>query len=138
MKILFGEKEMSFDAPISVFDAAKEAELVSRAHIAALVNGKLCAMNYVIDADATPNLPNALIIWKLSLKLLCPTVDTEAPIKNPHTIGINTLNTVITISQLMDEMLTLLPISENELLVIIFSSISIFSFSTSVVAYIFD
>ena len=52
MKILFGEKEMSFDAPISVFDAAKEAELVSRAHIAALVNGKLCAMNYVIDADA--------------------------------------------------------------------------------------
>ena len=52
MKILFGEMEKSFDAPISVFDAAKEAELVSRAHIAALVNGKLCAMNYVIDADA--------------------------------------------------------------------------------------
>ena len=52
MKILFGEMEKSFDAPISVFDAAKEAELVSRAHIAALVNGELCSMTQLLEGDA--------------------------------------------------------------------------------------
>jgi len=52
MKIRFAEKEMEFAAPLSVFDAAKEAELVSRAHIAALVNGELCAMTQLIEADA--------------------------------------------------------------------------------------
>ena len=52
MKINFGEKSMEFGAPISVFDAAKEAELVSRAHIAALVNGEVCAMTQLIEADA--------------------------------------------------------------------------------------
>ena len=51
-KISFGEKAMKFEAPLSVFDAAKAAELVSRAHVAAAVNGKVVGMTYVLDADA--------------------------------------------------------------------------------------
>ena len=51
-KISFGEKTMEFEAPLSVFDAAKAAELVSRAHVAASVNGKVVGMTYLLDADA--------------------------------------------------------------------------------------
>ena len=43
---------MSFEAPLSVFDAAKEAELVTRAHIAAKVDGKVVGMTYLLEADA--------------------------------------------------------------------------------------
>ena len=52
MKISFGEVVKEFDAPLSVFDAAKEAGLVSRAHIAAHVNGKLCGMTDLLTEDA--------------------------------------------------------------------------------------
>ena len=52
MKIKFAEKEMVFDAPLSVFDAAKEAELVSRAHLAAKVNGVVVDMTYQLTGDA--------------------------------------------------------------------------------------
>ena len=48
MKINFKDKSMEFDAPLSVFDAAAAAELVTRAHIAAHVNGKLCAMTTLL------------------------------------------------------------------------------------------
>ena len=50
--VKYAQKEMSFDAPLSVFDAAREAELVTRAHIAAKVDGKLVDMTYLLDADA--------------------------------------------------------------------------------------
>ena len=43
MQIRFKEKTMEFDQPLSVFDAAAAAELISRQVIAAHVNGKLCA-----------------------------------------------------------------------------------------------
>ena len=52
MQINFKEKSMTFDAPLSVFDAAAAAELVTRAHIAARVNGKLVGMTQILDADA--------------------------------------------------------------------------------------
>ena len=52
MKIKFAQKEMEFGAPLSVFDAAREAELVSRAHLAAKVNGKLVDMTYPLTEDA--------------------------------------------------------------------------------------
>ena len=55
-KVKFAEKEMSFEAPLSVFDAAKEAELVSRAHVAAKVNGVVVGMTKLVDADATVEL----------------------------------------------------------------------------------
>ena len=56
MKIRFAEKEMEFAAPLSVFDAAKEAELVSRAHLAARVNGAVVDMTYQLTDDATVEL----------------------------------------------------------------------------------
>ena len=52
MNINFKEKSLTFDAPLSVFDAAVAAELVTRAHIAVHINGKLVGMTHVIDADA--------------------------------------------------------------------------------------
>ena len=55
-QVKFAEKEMSFDAPLSVFDAAAAAELVSRAHLAALVNGELVGMTHVLDKDASVQL----------------------------------------------------------------------------------
>ena len=51
-KVKFAEKEMAFDAPLSVFDAAKAAEIVSRAHIAAKVEGQVVAMTHLLDKDA--------------------------------------------------------------------------------------
>ena len=51
-KVKFAEKEMTFDAPLSVFDAAKAAEIVSRAHIAAKVEGQVVAMTHLLDKDA--------------------------------------------------------------------------------------
>ena len=50
--VKFEQKEMSFDAPLSVFDAARAAELVTRAHLAARVNGKVVDMTHLLDADA--------------------------------------------------------------------------------------
>ncbi|MBO5354970.1 MAG: threonine--tRNA ligase [Clostridia bacterium] len=55
-KVQFAEKEMKFDAPLSVFDAAKEAELVSRAHVAAKVNGQVVGMTHLLQEDATVQL----------------------------------------------------------------------------------
>ncbi len=52
MQIRFKEKTMEFDAPLSVFDAAAAAELISRQVIAAHVNGKLCALTELLTADA--------------------------------------------------------------------------------------
>ncbi len=52
MKITFGEKILVKDAPLSVFEAASELELASRATLAAVVNGKLVGMTHIIDTDA--------------------------------------------------------------------------------------
>ena len=55
-QVKFAEKEMNFDAPLSVFDAAAAAELVSRAHLAALVDGNLVGMTHVLDKDCNVQL----------------------------------------------------------------------------------
>ena len=52
MNIRFGETVFTSDAPISVYDAARAAGLISREHIAAKVNGKLTELTHVIDSDA--------------------------------------------------------------------------------------
>ncbi len=56
MNIQIGDKSMAFDAALSVFDAAKAMELVSRAHVAAEVNGTVVAMNHQLTGDATVKL----------------------------------------------------------------------------------
>ena len=55
-KVSFPEKTVEFEAPRSVFDAAKAAELVTRAHVAAEVDGALAAMTQVLSGDCTVKL----------------------------------------------------------------------------------
>ncbi len=50
-KVSFGEKVLSFDAPLSVYDAAREAELVSRDVLAASVNGETVDLTREISGD---------------------------------------------------------------------------------------
>lgn len=45
-------KEMALEAPVSVYEAAKAAELVSKETLVAKVNGELVDLTHVIDADA--------------------------------------------------------------------------------------
>ncbi len=52
MKINFGSVQMDFESPLSVYDAAAAAGLISRAVLAAHVNGKLCALTQTLEADA--------------------------------------------------------------------------------------
>ena len=52
MKVVFKEKTIELAEPKSVYDAAAEAELISRAVLGAQVNGELCALTKVIDTDA--------------------------------------------------------------------------------------
>ncbi len=55
-QVKFAEKEMSFEAPLSVFDAARAAEVGMRAHLAAKVNGRVVDMTYLLEADAVVEL----------------------------------------------------------------------------------
>ncbi len=52
MKINFGEQVIEKNEPISVYDAAAEAGIISRAVLAAKVNGNVCALTTPITADA--------------------------------------------------------------------------------------
>ena len=52
MKINFGEQAIEKSEPISVYDAAAEAGVISRAVLAAKVNGSVCALTTLIEADA--------------------------------------------------------------------------------------
>ncbi len=52
MKIKFGDKILEKDAPLSVFEAASELELASRATVCAVVDGKVVAMTHILDGDA--------------------------------------------------------------------------------------
>ena len=52
MKINFGEQMLEKSEPVSVYDAAAEAGIISRAVLAAKVNGKVCALTTLIDGDA--------------------------------------------------------------------------------------
>ena len=52
----FGTKKAAFEAPLSVYDAAAAAELISRDVLAAEVNGKVVALTAVLTADANVRL----------------------------------------------------------------------------------
>ncbi|MBE6598013.1 MAG: threonine--tRNA ligase [Ruminococcaceae bacterium] len=51
-QVKFNDKVLNFDAPVTVYDAAKEAELISREVIAASVNGTTTDLTTLITADA--------------------------------------------------------------------------------------
>ena len=52
MKLNFGEQSLVKNEPITVYDAASELGLVSRATLCAVVNGTVRALNYELDGDA--------------------------------------------------------------------------------------
>ena len=52
MKIKLFDLELSFDAPITVYDADRSAEKIDRSVIAAKVNGNVVALNYLLENDA--------------------------------------------------------------------------------------
>ena len=56
MNIKIGENEIVVAEAKTVYDVAAEAGLISRAVIAAKVNGEVCALTKLIDADATVEL----------------------------------------------------------------------------------
>jgi threonyl-tRNA synthetase len=49
--VRFNDKTLSFDAPVTVYDAAREAELISRDVIVSRVNGKVADLTTLLDAD---------------------------------------------------------------------------------------
>ncbi len=52
MKINFGEQVLELAEPKTVYDAASEAGIISRAVLAARVNGKVCALTTLLKADS--------------------------------------------------------------------------------------
>ena len=50
-KVKFGQTEKEFDSPLSVYDAAREAELISRDVLAAKVDGKATELTHLLDSD---------------------------------------------------------------------------------------
>ncbi|MBQ9112030.1 MAG: threonine--tRNA ligase [Clostridia bacterium] len=56
MKINFGEQIIEKSEPLSVYDAAAEAGIISRAVVAAKVNGKVCALTTLVESDANVEL----------------------------------------------------------------------------------
>ena len=51
-EVKFSEKALSFDAPITAYDAAREAELISREVIACKVNGEVKDLTTLVDSDS--------------------------------------------------------------------------------------
>ena len=52
MKVIINGKDFSFDAPLSAYDALKEADLISREVIAAKVGDKVCDLTHILaDGD---------------------------------------------------------------------------------------
>ncbi len=54
--VKFGDAAVSFEAPVTVYDAAKEAGLISREVIACAVNGTPCDLTTPLTADANVKL----------------------------------------------------------------------------------
>ena len=51
MKVIINQNEFNVENGVTVYDAAKEAELISRAVIAAKLNGDVCALNAPTPAN---------------------------------------------------------------------------------------
>ncbi len=56
MKITMQDKVLEYDAPVTVYDAAKDAELITRAVIGARINGTTVALTTPLTEDCTVEL----------------------------------------------------------------------------------
>ena len=52
MKIKILDQVREYDAPVTVYDVARDMEIVTRAHIGAEIDGKIVAMTHELTADA--------------------------------------------------------------------------------------
>ena len=52
IKVNFGEKIVECEAPVTVYEAARAGELVSRATLACEIGGEICALSKELNADA--------------------------------------------------------------------------------------
>ena len=79
-KVKFDGTEKSFDAPVSVFDAAKEAGVMSKDVIAASVNGKTVGLTYIISENCEVSLytfedkEGKKVFWHTSSHILAQAV----------------------------------------------------------------
>ena len=80
MKINFGEISIEKNDALSVYDAAAEAGLISRAVIAAKVNGEVRALTYLLEGDADVKLltfadpEGAHVFWHTASHVLAQAV----------------------------------------------------------------
>ena len=92
MKINFDGKSLEFNAPITVYDAAREAELISREVIAASVNGNVVDLTHIIENDADVKLftfndaEGKKVFWHTSSHVLAAAVKRLYP-ETKLTIG---------------------------------------------------
>ena len=56
IKVNFVDKSIDFEAPVTVYEAARAAELIDRSIIAAKVDGKVVALSYTLENDASVEL----------------------------------------------------------------------------------
>ena len=50
-EVRFKDKKLSFEEPVTVYDAAREAELISRDILSARVNGKVSDLTTLLSSD---------------------------------------------------------------------------------------
>ena len=56
MVISFGENKFTFEAPVTVYEAAQAAGLISREVLCARVNGEVCELTRALESDASVEL----------------------------------------------------------------------------------
>ena len=52
MVISFGENKLNFDSPLTVYEAAQQAGLISREVLCARVDGAVCELTHMLDKDS--------------------------------------------------------------------------------------
>ena len=92
MVISFGENKFTFDAPVTVYEAAQAAGLISREVICANVNGDVCELTRTIPEDAEVKLltfadaDGKKVFWHTSSHILAQAVKRLYP-ETKLTIG---------------------------------------------------
>ena len=92
MVISFGENKLTFDSPVTVYEAAQAAGFISREVLCAHVNGALCELTHTIDADAEVELltfadaDGKKVFWHTSSHILAQAVKRLYP-ETKLTIG---------------------------------------------------
>jgi threonyl-tRNA synthetase len=88
MIISFGENKFTFDSPVTVYEAAQAAGLISREVICARVNGEACELTRALCEDAEVELltfadtDGKKVFWHTSSHILAQAVKRLYPEQN--------------------------------------------------------